>query len=170
MSSLQRITTTSKDPPSSNASKAYGHGEGQHIWTIGHEHEKPLILHFCISNVCWLLAVTTARVSILLLYHDIFSSRKFQRVCCVMTWISVGVFIINIFLQVFSCLRLWKIWAFAAFADCSTSIPRALMAVAIDNTICDFITMVLPMTILAKMNMPLRRKVGVTMAFGTMAL
>lgn len=150
--------------------KAFASGEGDHVWDVPTDSQRPLLIYFTVSSILWNTASATTRISILLVYIDIFKNLKFRRACYAMIFLSVACFLVNNIVQVLSCTPLWRTWSFADMVACRNMLPRALMAITGDSAFLDFITTIMPMTVLWKMQMPLRRKIGVMLAFGALLL
>ena len=150
--------------------QAFAFGEGDHIWNVSSSKGKPLLVYFTISSILWNAALASTRVSMLLFYVDIFKSKRFRHVSYLAIALSLVCFFANLVLQLLSCSPLWTIWSPVEMTTCEDMLLIALITTSADGAALDFITTVLPITVLWNMQLALRRKIGIMLTFGTMLL
>lgn len=98
------------------------------------------------------------------MYHRIFPSKRFKRVC-----IAVGIFVASycltaIFTNIFQCTPVESNWDASIEAHC-VDLDTELVVVSIINVLTDGIILVLPMPFIWRLKTSLRRKIQLTSIF-----
>ena len=123
-------------------------------------------------EVLYLWAVTFAKLSILLLYATIFGQANlvFRRGCQLLGAIIIAYCIICTPLYIFSCLPSGarSLEQFAA-RQCVNPVPLSIGVGAL-NIATDTVLIILPLPLLAKLQMTRRKKLALMGVFGTGAL
>lgn len=108
------------------------------------------------------------KLSILLLWKRLFGRiRSFARFCSIMIWVITAWSIAFFFATLFQCGTRWTWnWApiFIFLTQCSDTLNMLTVFTATD-VLTDFIIMFMPVPIIWKLQMPLRKKLGVTSIF-----
>lgn len=113
------------------------------------------------AEVIWGFAITAVKVSILSLYHRIFSFNN--RTFTIMVW-TVGVFVvcyctIQSFAAIFNCHPIQSNWNPYIKHHCGSVLVGSTTISAL-NVLIDFIILVMPMPILYSLHRPLGEKVS----------
>ena len=152
------------------------YGAGMHIWDLPpHINSAPILrvsqtlyksLDFSkltcgqvsyVLQILYPLSVTAIKLSILLLYLRLFPLMKFRR--CVKSLMVVFGFIgaVVTLVAVFQCRHVDDAWKIALPTNCVTQ-ASMLEGQAIFNLISDVTIIVLPMPVIWRLHMPLRRR------------
>ena len=112
------------------------------------------------ASVTYALTITLVKVSILLLYRRIFVTPKFRRATLVMGAISVAWGFITILGQIFLCRPISAAWdPNALFTDKCLNVQAYLRGVTISNLLIDVIILCLPIYMVLKLQLPVRKKI-----------
>lgn len=103
-------------------------------------------------------------MSILLLYHRIFPSKRLKRVC-----IAVGIFVLcysvtTVFTNIFQCTPVDSNWDMSVEAHC-VDLNTALVVLSSINVLTDIIILVLPMPLIWRLKITTRRKMQLSCIF-----
>lgn len=104
------------------------------------------------------------KISILLLYLRIFATGRFQKItwCCIAFVAMVG--ISNALVAIFACRPIRGFYDKSVKAFCIDSVSF-YWANATLNVVTDAIVLLLPMPVIWRLQMPLRRKIGLSLLF-----
>ncbi|KAG8163163.1 hypothetical protein KVR01_007641 [Diaporthe batatas] len=116
------------------------------------------------DNICYTCCTITVKLSILLLLRRIFTSRSFQIIAYTLTGIFVVWWITVLFFQIFSCYPVHSFWDFEVRQSCIDT-TKFYNGVAISNILMDFILLALPLPMIWKLQMTLRKKLQVSFIF-----
>lgn len=119
------------------------------------------------AEILYLWAIMAAKLSILALYLQIFSvNQKFRHAC----WFTGSIVIIYCVtgtpLEVLGCTPAVKTLAQLAAQQCISLIPLSV-AIGILNITTDFLIFLLPLPLIARLQLPARRRLGLTIVFAT---
>lgn len=102
----------------------------------------------------------------LALYLRIFSARRtFRRILLVSIALIVVLATTLLLLQVLQCIPLDAIWTFQIESSRCLDIPLLQFVTTVANAITDLYILLLPLPILWRLQLPLRKKIGVTAIF-----
>lgn len=110
------------------------------------------------SEVIYVPALMTTKISILLLYRRIFTSDKFHRVLWCVGGFVLAFAITAIFLQIFQCTPIEAIWYTNIERHC-VDISASYIAMGTINIVTDVAILCLPMPQLWQLQMSRTRKV-----------
>ena len=114
----------------------------------------------------WVLAVTTIRVAVILLYMHIFPSRRFRYTCFGVIVFNFLFLLATILAECFICQPLSYRWNLAIKgASCGDEQALTLYTAGI-NLLQDIIVVFIPMPMLWGLRMEPHKKLGVTCIFG----
>ena len=109
--------------------------------------------------------VTAIKLSVLLQYLNIFATtRRMMCVGCHMViWSHVVLYTVYMFLRVFICSPREKFWHPLTPGHCFTADVSSIAAAF--NALADFVILLLPQRTIWKLQMPRRRKIGISAIF-----
>ncbi|KAH8763617.1 hypothetical protein F5883DRAFT_559287, partial [Diaporthe sp. PMI_573] len=116
------------------------------------------------DNICYTCCTITVKLSIILLLRRIFTPRLFQIIAYILTGIFVVWWITVLFFQIFSCSPVHSFWDFELQQSCIDT-TKFYNGVAISNILMDFILLTLPLPMIWKLQMTLRKKLQVSFIF-----
>ena len=112
------------------------------------------------GNVFYACTSPTIKLSILLLYRRIFVTPVVKSITFVVGCILAAWLVAVVFTQIFSCTPVEGSWKPTTARHCIDSIIF-YEAVAISNVLLDFMLLLLPIPVVWKLNMSMRRKAQV---------
>jgi len=105
-----------------------------------------------------------AKISILLLYRRLFTTRTFRIVTVVMGGIVAAWCISSVLVTSFQCDPIAAVWNFNLQATCLDPVVFSL-AVAVTGVLTDLIVLVLPLQVVWKLHLPTRQKLTLSAIF-----
>ncbi|KAI4231901.1 MAG: hypothetical protein LQ352_008377, partial [Teloschistes flavicans] len=148
------------------------YGAGRHFWDIPPEYYNGYLTTIAVDGYLYTVAITAAKLSLLLFLYRIFHvDRKFR----IAAWITGAVLVlwslITILLAIFSCRPIKASWDLKVRMDPKTvCYPKAYDVENIYgfcNVITDVVLIVMPIPLVWKMQVNLKKKLGVAMVFAT---
>jgi hypothetical protein len=119
------------------------------------------------QNIVWVTANTLVRVSILLLYIDIFPVRTFVKVCYGFLALNVSYWLEVILLRLLICIPMSYNWdTIIAHGACRGTVTHAAYINGVVNILMDICMVLLPMPILWTLKMATGKKVALSFIFG----
>ncbi|KAK4222684.1 hypothetical protein QBC38DRAFT_489287 [Podospora fimiseda] len=117
-------------------------------------------------QLLWCLAMTSVRLSIINLYSHLFSSSQKLRIACYVMTAVCAVWFIGDALTVFLICRPFNYnWDKTVDGSCG-NVNAAYLSVHSTNFVVDSTIALMPLPVLWKLSMPMRRKIGVMLMFG----
>ena len=118
------------------------------------------------ASVTYALTITLVKVSILLLYRRIFVTPSFRHVTLVVGAISVIWGVITILGQIFLCRPISAAWdPNSLFTDKCLDVQAYLKGVTVSNLLIDVIILCLPIYMVLRLQLPIRKKIVVSGIF-----
>ncbi|MCJ1469836.1 hypothetical protein MMC07_008478 [Pseudocyphellaria aurata] len=148
---------------------AYRYGAGVHQWNVTAENVMRLGKMANAKEALYAPLIFVTKLSILLQYIRIFvPARTGLRYYLIHTliWLNLIYYIINFFVGLFSCTPRRKIWIPSVPGHCLNSAASFTSAAAV-NVLSDVTMLVLPIFCISVLQVPLCRKVAVSVAFAT---
>ncbi|KAK3984628.1 hypothetical protein QBC44DRAFT_336643 [Cladorrhinum sp. PSN332] len=119
-----------------------------------------------VIQILWCLAMTTVRLSIINLYTHIFSSSERLRIACYVMTAVCAVWAIGDALTVFLICRPFSFnWDKTVDGSCG-NLNVAYLLVHSTNFVVDSTIALMPLPVLWKLSIPMRRKIGIMLMFG----
>ncbi|KAI0458425.1 hypothetical protein F5B21DRAFT_459601 [Xylaria acuta] len=139
-------------------------GLGKHITELTVEQITVQVKLLLISEFTYLVAVTFIKLSMLFLYHRIYTTPTFRR--WVYFVIALGIIYIIAFIPIFltNCIPLSQYWDPKPTGWCRDTVVSDSATVA-GNLLLDILVLVLPLPILWRLQMSIRDKITVTAMF-----
>ncbi|KAL8682197.1 MAG: hypothetical protein Q9186_001734 [Xanthomendoza sp. 1 TL-2023] len=150
-------------------------GGGRHTWDLPPEFYNGFLRTSTSSSYLYMLGTMLAKISLLLFLYRIFSvDRKFRIAAWALGTILVGWTIISFFLRIFACRPIKASWDVKLQLDpetrCNPKSYNTLNVHGICNIITDFGLLLLPVPMVWKLQMSLKKKLGVAAVFATGAI
>ncbi|MCJ1471167.1 hypothetical protein MMC07_009815, partial [Pseudocyphellaria aurata] len=150
--------------------EAFKYGTGVHQWNVTAENVIRVGKAASAIEALYVLLIFVTKLSILLQYMRIFvPARAGVRYYLIHTliWLNLVYYIINFFLGLFFCTPRRKIWDPSVPGHCLSlgASVTSIMSAAALNVLSDVTILVLPIFWISVLQMPLRRKVAVSMVF-----
>lgn len=124
-----------------------------------------------ITSIIYCFTTFIIKLSILLQYLKIFppvhKTDLMYWGTYLLIWLNLGFYIADIFAELFLCSPREKYWNVLITTGHCYSATTVNIASGIFNTISDFLTLLLPQRVIWKLQMPLKRKLGVSAIFLT---
>ncbi|KAI1381208.1 hypothetical protein F4677DRAFT_440421 [Hypoxylon crocopeplum] len=141
-------------------------GLGLHIWEVTAVQLDLSLKTFFASQFFWAVSIASFRLSILLLYLDLFAvSKKFQWAA----WAGIGIvcsfFIGSIATSLSLCQPVAFDWDKTISGYCGDEAKAELVAAAF-NMALDVVIVMLPLPVIWHLQLPTRKKVGISVTFG----
>ncbi|KAI9883561.1 MAG: hypothetical protein M1823_004659 [Watsoniomyces obsoletus] len=144
-------------------------GIGRHTWDV-----KPMYLALArnvmyIQDMLYLIAIMSAKLSILMLYLRLFQVKKlFRTACYILMVITVGYCVSFFFMYAFNCRPLKKTWN-ALDPTPGTCIDVIMMHYVVGsfNIATDFAILLLPMPLVWQLQLKMSQKIGLLGIFAT---
>ena len=116
------------------------------------------------ENFPWTASVTCFRLSILALYTEIFTKRSFIRSATVVQSLVVLWFAASIVAFLLDCRSIRKRWDKDVPGKCGNATVEWLSFAGV-HMVFDLVSVLLPLPIIWRLQMPTRKKFGVSMTF-----
>ena len=115
-----------------------------------------------IAAIVFCAATGFAKTSILVFYHRIFPTPKFQVAIYVLIFYVTGYSIASVFVNIFSCNPSAASWDYElALTSKCINRPVFYFAQAAFGIVADFATLIAPIPMMMKLQLPMRQKVGI---------
>ncbi|GAP87232.1 putative integral membrane protein [Rosellinia necatrix] len=139
-------------------------GLGKHIWELTENQLTIQVKLLLISEFTYLLGTAFVKLSMLCLYHRIYTTQTFRRWCYVV--IAADVIYIVSFIPVFltGCIPLSQYWDPQPGGWCRDTLIGDNATVGV-NLVLDFAVLLLPLPVLWRLQMSVRDKLTVTAMF-----
>ncbi|KAF2101222.1 hypothetical protein NA57DRAFT_33665, partial [Rhizodiscina lignyota] len=146
------------------------YGWDRHVWDIRLENIAPSFQIAFATKIIFSLAAMFTRISLLLFYYRLVKDsglHRFRMVIHVFLGFSVAVGLALALLTVWQCKPIAAFWTFPIMpgSHCIDE-GRITLGCGIVNTVADLITAVLPIPMILRLKMPLRRRIGVIFLLG----
>ena len=123
-----------------------------------------------IGQTMYVIAIALVKLSLLLQYLRIFVPIRDSSVIVLVTyfviWSHLIFYLINLFFGIFACSPRRKLWDRFIDGHCF-NIDAIIISSAAMNCISDFVILLLPQGVIWRLQMPLRRKLGISAIFLT---
>ncbi|MCJ1456330.1 hypothetical protein MMC28_006691 [Mycoblastus sanguinarius] len=118
------------------------------------------------SLILYPIAITSIKTSILLFYIRLFGvHRPFEIAVYVTQTVVIAWCLASLLMAIFQCEPISDFWASQEARTNCTAANALLVATAVPNTVIDFVILVLPLTMVWKLQLSIRRKVALTSSF-----
>lgn len=137
------------------------------MWTISFDNIQQILKLFFIDQAIYCACIATIKISMLCLYLDIFPNRGVRIPAYTTLAVTLIWGIISVFILIFSCKPVsyyWTQWDGEHAGKCLNQ-DELLLAHSIVNIILDVLVIIIPMPTLARLQMPLEKKLGVCAMF-----
>ncbi|GKT44581.1 satratoxin biosynthesis SC1 cluster protein 4 [Colletotrichum spaethianum] len=144
-------------------------GVGVHIWQVKRDDYSPaFLLHGLIVVVVYSLGVTTAKLSLLVLYLRLSPERWFRIVTMTFIGLATAYALTYLFLIVFSCRPTQASWDLSARPG-AVCVDKNIVYMALSGTniIMDIVCLILPLKIIIPLQMARRQKWSLILLFAT---
>ncbi|KAJ0413462.1 hypothetical protein BJY00DRAFT_319763 [Aspergillus carlsbadensis] len=142
-------------------------GLGKDMWFLSF-HDITRIIHICFCfEGLYIASITLTKVSMLLLFLRLFPDENFRRATYFVLAFTTCWGTATIFALIFACKPIsyfWHMWDGEHEGKCISHVP-IIWTHSIINISLDVVIIGLPVTTLAKMNLPLGKKIGVCSMF-----
>ncbi|KAL8792454.1 MAG: hypothetical protein Q9195_004910 [Heterodermia aff. obscurata] len=146
-------------------------GGGVHQWDIQLKALIPILYYTNITSIIYCFTTFIIKLSILLQYLKIFPPVQKRDLMYwgthLLIWLNLGFYIADIFAELFLCSPREKYWNVLVTTGHCYSATTVNIASGIFNTISDFLTLLLPQRVIWKLQMPQKRKLGISAIFLT---
>ncbi|CAG8974562.1 hypothetical protein HYALB_00004358 [Hymenoscyphus albidus] len=140
-----------------------------HQWDIRVKDTKDMLYYIHFSACFYAMSVMCLKVAILLEWTRIFSphgiSRRFSRICYTLLVINVCFYTASVIASALSCRPYKRIWDKLVPGTCINTMILDVTSSAI-NVLSNIIILLLPQHIIWRLQMTLKRKIGVALVFG----
>ncbi|KAK1622476.1 integral membrane protein [Colletotrichum phormii] len=144
-------------------------GVGTHLWQVERADYSPsFLLHSIIAIAVYSLSVTTAKLSLLVLYLRLSPERWFRIVTMTLIGFASSYALAYLFLIVLSCRPIQASWDLSA-REGATCIDKntVYLVLSATNIIMDVVCLVLPLKIIIPLQMAARQKLSLILLFAT---
>ncbi|KXL50068.1 hypothetical protein M433DRAFT_27169 [Acidomyces richmondensis BFW] len=147
------------------------YGWNRHIWDVEPSQIQNANIIAMVSKVIFTFAATFTRLSLCVFYYRLVRDSGytwFVWTVHVTTGFNVGLCIAYIFLAVFLCTPVQYYWQFPltiADGHCLNEGVTTLVA-GILNTVADLLVTLVPMPLVARLQLPVKQRIGVSVLFG----
>ncbi|KAL8724487.1 MAG: hypothetical protein Q9166_007921 [cf. Caloplaca sp. 2 TL-2023] len=147
------------------------HGGGVHQWNVRLKDLIAILYYSYVSAIMYGITVFIIKLSILLQYMKIFASAQIRNSLywgiLAIIWINFAFYFAITFAEIFLCSPREKYWdVFNTTGHCHDR-NAANIAAGCVNSFSDFVIILLPQRVIWKLQMPLKRKLGVSAIFLT---
>ncbi|KAL8634829.1 MAG: hypothetical protein Q9228_007614, partial [Teloschistes exilis] len=148
------------------------YGAGRHFWDIPPAYYNGYLTTVAVDGYLYTVAIAAAKLSLLLFLYRIFHvDRKFRIAAWITGAVLVSWSLITILLAIFSCRPVRASWDLKVRMDPKTvCYPKAYDVENIYgfcNVITDVVLIIMPIPLVWKMQVNLKKKLGVAMVFAT---
>ena len=142
-------------------------GMGRHVLTVGREKAIRVAKMIYIFEVFFPACCLLSKLAILLLYNTLFGTkqnRKFVNALRVLAgaWISLSV--VALFCIALQCWPVHLAWDSDHTQNC-LDLSKMIFTLTLLTSICNIATLVLPLPLVWKLKLSVRKKIGVAMLF-----
>ena len=120
------------------------------------------------QEMAYPLTIAFVKISILYFYRSLFQTQRFDQITLVLIIINVMWITTALFIVIFQCKPIYAAWTvelqLAGQAKC-LNISVLIFAFEIINVAIDIIILCLPITMLRKLQLPMRKKIGIGAIF-----
>ncbi|OHW90118.1 integral membrane protein [Colletotrichum incanum] len=144
-------------------------GVGVHMWQVKRADYSPaFLLHSLIAIVAYSLSVTTAKMSLLVLYLRLSPDRWFRIVTMMFIGFAMAYALTFLLLIVLSCRPIQASWDLSMRAG-ATCIDKNIVYLVLSGTniIMDVVCLILPFKIIIPLQMARRQKLSLILLFAT---
>lgn len=144
-------------------------GLGKDIWTVPFDNITAILKIYYFDEDLYLTALPLVKISILLFYLRIFPQIWFRYACFATMAACVGYGIAFFLVSVFQCQPLdlaWNHWDGEHPGKCNDINAQGWTSAAL-NVVLDIVVLVLPMPVIAKLELNKRKKALVVLMFST---
>lgn len=125
---------------------------------------KPWAQFLYVTPILYSAAVCLPKVAILILYHRVFEQRSFRIINGIAMGVVIGIAIADILVGAFVCSPPMKLWEPSTPGTC-IDIPAFYRYGTLPNAITDFFMLILPLPWIWRLQMPWRKRLGLTVTF-----
>ncbi|KAK2005661.1 integral membrane protein [Colletotrichum eremochloae] len=144
-------------------------GVGVHLWQVRRADFSPgFTLHSLIAALVYSLSVTTAKLSLLVLYLRLSPERWFRIVTMAFIGFATAYASIYFFLIILGCRPIHASWDLSARAK-ATCINKSVLFLVLSGTniVMDIVCLILPLKIIIPLQMAKRQKLSLILLFAT---
>ncbi|MCJ1262840.1 hypothetical protein MMC22_002710 [Lobaria immixta] len=146
-------------------------GRGAHQWNVQLRTLIGALYYINIGSIMYGINITIIKISILLQYLKVFMPVRKTTVMILGSYMVIGItilfYFITTFFEIFACTPREKYWnRLIPYGHCF-NINVITINTAIVNCISDFVILLLPQGVIWKLQMPLKRKFGISAIFLT---
>ncbi|KAM3417701.1 hypothetical protein BST61_g5935 [Cercospora zeina] len=144
-----------------------GLGIGKDIWTIPFDKLTEILKVFWVDEILYLATLPTIKIAICCTYLRIFQSQKFKMLAYGAIALNVTYALVFIFITAFQCTPVnftWNQWDKEHPGHCNDINAQSWASAAL-NIALDLVVAILPMPMLWKMNLNIRKKILVMLMF-----
>lgn len=150
----------------------YDYGAGRHFWDIPPEYYNGYLTTIAVDGYLYMVAITLAKVSLLVFLYRIFHVDKGFRITAWVTGAILGIWATTaVLLAIFACRPVKASWNLSLLMDPKTKCnPKAYNTENVYgfcNVITDFVLMVMPIPLVWNMQLGSQRKIGIVLVFAT---
>ncbi|KAI8935525.1 hypothetical protein NX059_008095 [Plenodomus lindquistii] len=132
-------------------------GMGRHIEDVSQEQSRNTLKAFWASLMLYNLSLGLQKISILVQYLRVFTTRRFQIICKVVMGVVCGFLAWAVFGSAFVCIPVRAFWTKEPGAKCMNQFAAWFTNAAINITL-DFTIILLPMPVIRSLNLGRRQK------------
>lgn len=144
-------------------------GLGKDIWTVPFDNITAILKIYYFDEDLYLTALPLVKISILIFYLRIFPQTWFRYACFATMTACVGYGIAFLLVSVFQCQPIalaWDHWDGEHLGKCNDINAQGWTSAAL-NVVLDVVVLVLPMPVIAKLELNKRKKALVLLMFST---
>ncbi|KAL8705639.1 MAG: hypothetical protein Q9201_001276 [Fulgogasparrea decipioides] len=151
------------------------YGAGRHFWDIPPEWYDGYLTAIAVDGYLYVIAITLAKMSLLLFLYRIFNVDKRFRIASRITGTGLTIWAtVTVLLSIFSCRPVAASWNWKLRNDpktvCEPKSYKVEKIYGFCNVITDAVLIAMPIPLIWNMQMDLKKKLGVAMVFATGAL
>lgn len=143
------------------------HHGGEHQWDMTRAQAKEAFYWFNVASIHYGITICIAKLAILCLYRRVFSPyprSAFDITCIFLIVLLVLFYVATNITKIWECVPRARIWDLSIPGHCIDT-PMLLNVSGIFNTVTDFIIILMPFRAVWNLNMKLKKKVYVVLAF-----
>ncbi|CAK4032225.1 cfem domain-containing [Lecanosticta acicola] len=145
-----------------------GLGIGSDVWTIPFDNITAALKLYYVDEILYLIALPTIKIAICCTYLRIFQTKGFRQLVFIAIGLNLAYTFVFLLITVFQCTPVnmaWLHWDKEHAGRCNNINAQSWASAAL-NIALDVFVVVLPMPMLWRMNLNLRKKLLVMMMFG----
>lgn len=134
----------------------------------GYFHSAETVQYLYVTEIIFVFTITAVKLSILGFYRTIFSIPAFRRTTLVLAILCILWFICVLFITIFQCRPIAALWDLSLVAEGRAQcIPSGglIFGYELSNVIIDISILCLPLCMIRRLQLPTRRKIGVSSIF-----